>query len=257
MIALVVAAALAAGPALDVGIDEHVGARVPLALAFTDSSGARVTLRDVLAPGDGKPTVLVMAYARCTMLCSVVLRGVADGVKAGRLAPGRDFHLVVVSLDPRETPDEAARVQAALLERLGRTSDRRAWPYLVGAPEAVGALARSLGFRYTWDARTEQYAHPAVVFVLTPDARIAEYLRGVSFPDPILDDAVTRAAAGQLTPDAAQDIVRCFHFDPSLRAHQAAIAAYFQIGAGLVFGGLAILVLALFVHERRRGTWRS
>jgi protein SCO1/2 len=172
MIALVVAAAIAASPEL--GIDEHVGAQVPLASRFTDTTGADVTLRDVLTPGDGKPTLLVMAYARCKMLCSVVLRGVADGVKAGRLAPGRDFHLVVVSLDPRETPDEAARVQAALLERLGRTSDRRAWPYLVGAPEAVGALARSLGFRYAWDPRTEQYAHPAVVFVLTPDARIAE-----------------------------------------------------------------------------------
>ena len=248
MIALVVAAALAT----DVGIDEHVGARVPLALDFTDSAGARVALGDVIAPGDGRPTLLVMAYARCTMLCSVVLRGVADGVRASGLVPGKDFHLVVVSLDPRETPDEGARVQAALLDRVGAAGDRRAWPYLVGAPDQVAALARALGFRYAWDPRTEQYAHPAVAFVLTPDARIAEYLRGAAFPDPIVADALSRAAQGELTPDAAQDVIRCFHFDPALRAHQAAIRAYFEIGAGLVFGALTALVLALVLWERRR-----
>jgi len=239
-------------PKLAVGLDEHLGAPVPRALRFTDTRGTAVTLGDVIAPGDGRPTLLVMAYARCTMLCSVVLRGVAQSVAAMARTPGRDFHLVVVSLDPHETVDEAARKQAVLLEDIGRTGHRDAWPYLVGAPDQVAALAGALGFRYAWDARTQQYAHPAVVFVLTPDARVAEYVRGVRFPDPILADALDRAGRGELTSSAAQDLVRCFHFDPASRAYRARLQMYFQIGASAIFSALLALILSLVVWERRR-----
>lgn len=254
MIAAAVLALIAAASP-SVGLDEHPGAAVPRDLRFLDTRGHDVRLSDVT---DGEPTVLIMAYARCTMLCSVVLRGVGDAVKTSSLTPGRDFHLVIVSLDPTETIDEAARKQAALVERIGKTGDRDAWPYLVGAPSEVARLAAALGFHYRWDARTQQYAHPAVVFVLTPDGRIAEYLRGVTYPD--LDAAIRRAGAGVITAPTAHDLITCFHFDPALRAYQARLALYFRIGAGVVFTILTSLIVALLLWERRRRrrtTWVS
>jgi len=247
--AIVVLSALVASGQPAIGLDEHVGERIPLDAPFVDSSGARTTLAHYFS--GARPIVLVLAYARCTMLCSVVLHAASDAFAAGPLVAGRDYTPIVVSLDPRETPDEAARRQATLLERIGQPGVRASWPYLVGADADIHALADALGFHYAWDPRTEQYAHPAAIFVLTPDGRIAEYLRGVQFAD--LDAAVARAARGELTPSAAHDLVACFHFDPALRRHGAHIQMFFRVGAAIVFGGLASLVIALLVWERRRG----
>lgn len=254
-LAIVAVVALLAGiapaapnPRLAVGLDEHVGARVPRGLVFTASTGERVPLARFL---DGRrPVVLVMAYARCTLLCSVVLRGIAGGVRASELVPGRDYLPLVVSLDPRETPDEAARRQNKLLEDIGHRADRGSWPYLVGDEPSIRALADALGFRYAWDPDTEQYAHPAVAFVIAPDGRIAEYLPGVMFDQ--LDAAVRRAERGELTSSVTRDLLACFHFDPSLRRYETKIALLFRLGAGLVLATLVAIIAALVLWERRR-----
>jgi protein SCO1/2 len=220
---------------------------LPLELGFTESTGRHVALRDLF---DGhRPVVLVMAYARCTMLCSVVLRGIADAVRASRLEPGRDYVPVVISLDPTETSDEGARRQDRLLADIDRDGERDVWPYLVGDELAIATLADTLGFRYAWDARTEQYAHPVVAFVLSPDGRIAEYVRGVRFT--ALDAAVTRARAGVTTRATTTDLLSCFHFDPALRRYESRIALAFRIGAGVVLAALAAMVGWLVVWERR------
>ncbi len=245
---MLVAATAAAEPRLEVGLDEHVGARVPHELAFVDSAGQP---RSLGAFFDGKhPVVLVMAYARCTMLCSVVLRGVAEAMRTTVLVPGEDYLPLVVSLDAHETPDEGARRQNKLLENIGHRGARERWPYLVGDEASIRGLAHALGFRYAWDPHTQQYAHPAVVFVLTPDGRIAEYVRGVTFDG--LTAAIERARRGMTTTSTARDLLSCFHFDPSLRRYEAKIALLFRLGAGLVLASLVGLIGALVVWERRR-----
>ncbi|HEY1556219.1 MAG TPA: SCO family protein [Kofleriaceae bacterium] len=230
---------------LAVGLDEHVGARVPMQLSFTDSTGRRVALGDYF---DGhRPVVLVMAYARCQMLCSLVLRGVAEAIAHGRGEPGVDYLPIVVSLDPRETTSTALHYQDKLLAQIGHPGDRARWPYVVGDQPDIAALADALGFRYAWDSETQQYAHPAVVFVIGPDGRIAEYVRGVTFDD--LPDAVDRARAGALTPSAARDILSCFHFDPATRRYGHQMMLFLRLGAATVVLGL---VLVVFVARRRR-----
>lgn len=241
-------ASAAPDPRLAIGLDERVGVAIPRHLVLTDSTGQHVPLARLF---DGKrPVVLVMAYAHCTMMCSVVLHGLSDAMRSSPIVAGRDYMPVVVSLDPRETVDEAARRQNKLLDDIARPGDRAAWPYLVGDPATIAALADALGFRYAWDPRTQQYAHPAVVFVLTPDGRIAEYLRGVTFQD--LAPAVQRAARGELTSSVAQDLLRCFHFDPALRRYESKIALMYRLGAGVVLLCLTTMIGALFVWERRR-----
>ena len=239
--------AFATGPSqLAVGLDEHVGAQVPAALAFTDSTGAHVTLADYF---DGRrPVVLVLAYARCQMLCSVVLHGVAEAIARGRGTPGSDYLPVIVSLDPRETPSVAAHRQDKLLAEIGYPGERARWPYLVGDDASIHVLAAALGFRYAWDPDTQQYAHPAVVFVLAADGHIAEYVRGVTFAD--LDDAIDRARAGQLTPSAARDILSCFHFDPAARRYGRQMHLFLQLGAATVAIGLGLVVVAFALRRR-------
>jgi len=224
---------------------------VPPQLVFTDTTGRPVALGSYLGQ---RPVVLVLAYARCRMLCSVVLHGMTDAVHASHYIPGRDFTPIVVSLDPDETVDEGARRQAKLLADIGRPNERSAWPYLVGDDASIHALADSLGFHYAWDERTQQFAHPAVVFVLTRDGRIAEYVRGVVFDG--LDAAIERAARGEVTPSTARDLLRCFHDDPARRRYEARLQLAFRIGATVIFCALLALVAGLVSWERRRGRQR-
>jgi protein SCO1/2 len=234
------------------GVDERLGARLPLDAAFTAAGLGEVTLRELF---DGRrPVLLALAYARCTMLCSLVLRGVTDVARRLPLEPGRDYRLVLVGLDARETLDEARRKHAALLADLGRGDDPRRWPYLIGARASIDAVAAAVGFRYAWDARTEQYAHPAVIFALTPDGRVARYLHGLQHDPGEVAAALEDAAAGRLIPAAAADVLRCFRFDPASRRAGARAQAFLRLGGACVLATLIGMIALLVRWERRRGS---
>lgn len=236
-----------APPALEAArVDEKPGAQVPLATNFTGVREGYVQLGQVI---DGtKPVLLVLAYARCTMLCSLLLRGVTEVARSMPLVAGRDYQLVLVGLDARETIDEARRKHASLAADLGKGD----WTYLVGQRDAIDAVARALGFRYAWDARTEQFAHPAVVFALTPDGRVARYLHGVQFDADDLVLALDDAREGRIMSSVAVEALRCFRFDPASRRDGAAALAWMRVGAGLMFITLVMMIVILVRAERRR-----
>lgn len=235
----------------EVRVDERIGQRVPFDLLFTDATGRRALLGSVF---DGRtPVVLVLAYVRCQMLCSLVLHGTTDLVRELPLALGRDYRIVTVSIDPQEQSASAAARRRELVRRSGRDEDEPAWTYLVGAERPIRALADSLGFHYAWDQRTEQFAHPAVLFVLTPDGRIARYFHGVQFAPLEVAASLRAAAAGQLgATSIAEAVLGCFRFDPAARAHREQIDRYLRIGASVVLLVLGSSVLLLFLWERRR-----
>ncbi len=239
-------------PALrGVGVEEHVGARIPLDLTFNDAAGRRIQLAELF--GGGKPVLMVLAYMRCKMLCSLVLSATTEAVKAMPLELGRDYRLVTVGIDPTEDAASAAVKRDELLARAGHPGEHDRWTYLVGADHAIHALADSLGFRYTWDPGTEQYAHPAVVFVLAPDGTIARYLQGVQLDPGDLAAALGAAAARRLSMTSiAETVLSCFHYDPAARAHREAISRYLQIGGATICLFLGGTLLGLFQWERRR-----
>ena len=219
-------------------VDEHVGAQLPLATPFTSATEGATTLGAALGE---RPALLVLAYARCTMLCNLVLRGT---IQAAR---GRDVRLVVVSLDDRETVDEARRKQASMREDLGRD-----FAYLVGARANIDAVANPLGFRYAWEPTTEQYAHPAVIFAITPDGRVARYLHGLSFDPKIVDEALADAAAGRMLTTAAADVLRCFR-SPRTDTAGKRVQLVLRGVATLCLLSLFVTVAVLVIRERRRG----
>lgn len=252
----------AAPPAVrEAGLDERPGAQIPLHLAFTDSTGRAVRLGDYFA--GGKPVLLLMTYTRCAMLCSLVLRGTGEALAGLDQPPGRDFCVVNVSIDPRDTPHEAARKQAVMLEQIGLAGQPERWPFLVGEEPEIGALADSLGFRYAWDARTEQYAHPPVIFAISPQGRVARYLYGFEFAPAEIAGAMARARAGTMdvAPDAARTaderpgigeaILACFRFETSIRIFGAPVQRIFQGGALLILGVVVATVALFFRRERR------
>jgi protein SCO1/2 len=234
-------------PALaGIEVQEHLGAQLPLDRSFTTTRGERIRLGDVL--GNGKPTLLVLAYSRCTMLCNLVLRGAAGVVHELTLRPGRDFNAVAISIDPREAPGEASRTQQMLLVKAGYAGQTERWPFLVGTKADIDAVASTLGFRYRWDAPTEQYAHPAVMFVLSSEGRVAGYFYGLQHDTRAIDNALRCVGPASHAKAAVASVLSCFRFDTLSQKYGKSIRFCFQAGAAAVL----MLLVAGIVRLRAR-----
>jgi protein SCO1/2 len=199
--------------------------------------------------GRGQPALLVLAYSRCSMLCSLVLRATADLVPRLGLTPGKDYELVTISIDPRETPFEAGRTRQVALERAAIV-DGGAWPFLVGDEVSIRRVAESLGFSYQWDAASEQFAHPAVLFTLSPAGRVSGYFYDLT-PDPAAVRAALLGQASSAARGVGAAVLSCFRFDALGRKYGSAVQRCFQAGASLVALALALGVGSLLRRERR------
>jgi protein SCO1/2 len=235
-----------------VDIDEHLGAAVPLDVPFTDSLGRPRRLRELL---DGRrPVILILAYYRCPMLCDLVLAGVSRAMERLGWAPGRDYLGLTVSIDPKDTPLTAHVKQAAVLQAIGRVdpASEAGWPFLVGPPPSVRALADAVGFRYAYDPQSDQFAHPAVAAVLTPDGRISRYLYGVDFRLLDVRLALSEAARGRVGGIVARLLLTCFRYDPSARRYGFYVSAVLKGGASLVILTVGSLLAVLWRRDARR-----
>lgn len=230
-----------------VGLDTRAGNEVPHELWFSTTEGRRIQLGDLF---DGeRPVLLVMTYVRCKMLCSLVLRGTIDLVRAMKPQLGRDYRVVMVSIDPSE---DLASAAARMRDIDAKLEHSDGWSYLVGAERSIHALARSIGFRYVLDPKTDQFAHPAVVFVLTPTGTISTWIPGTQFDPSQVTTALSIAKMGGVASASSESILSCFMFDPALRAHRDLIERYLKIGGASVFLLLATFVGLLVLWERKR-----
>jgi protein SCO1/2 len=234
-------------------VNEHLGQRLPLDLVFVDSTGARAPLRSLF---DGvHPVLLVLAYSECPQLCSLVLDGAVRAIQqmeswGWHLGPR--YRVATISFDASERVDQAARKQGRILASLGRT-DRTAWPFLVGDEASVGALTHALGFTFLRDPRSGTLAHPAVVFVLSPDGMISRYLYGTDYAARDLKLALLEASDGKTGTFGDKILLRCFHYDPATRRYGLFVARFMKVGGALIFAIAALVIVTFARHERRRG----
>jgi protein SCO1/2 len=162
----------------EIGFDQNLDQHVPLDVPFRDERGRTVRLRDYFG---SRPVVLVFAYYDCPMLCTQVINGLSMALNILSLVPGRDFEIVTVSFNPRDTPAAASAKKAMYLERYRRDGAAQAWHFLSGDQPSIDRITKAAGFRYVWDAETKQFAHPTGVIVLTPDGRLSRYLFGIEY----------------------------------------------------------------------------
>jgi protein SCO1/2 len=189
-------------PLREIGFDQHIGQPVPVEATFRDEHGRGVVLGQYLGQ---RPVVLAFVYYSCPMLCTQVLSGLTNALNTMSLAAGRDFDVVVVSIDPRETPEMAADQKATFLARYRGDGAADGWHFLTGEQASIDRLARAAGFRFAWDEATQQFAHPAGVVVLTPDGRLARYLFGIEYGGRDLRFAIVEASNGPAGIDRRRD----------------------------------------------------
>jgi protein SCO1/2 len=232
----------------DVGFDQHLGDTVPLDAVFRDETGQSVKLGDYFGP---RPVVLSLAYYECPMLCTVTLNGLASALDVLAFTPGRDFEIVTVSFEPKETPALAAAKKGAYLHRYKRPGAAAAWHFLTGDAAQIRRLTDAVGFKYVWDERTRQYAHASGVMVLTPDGRLARYLYGVEYAPKDLRFAIVEASQGRILSPVDRLLLYCYHYDPALGRYGKSVMALLRVGAVLTLGGLGAMIFGL---RRRQGT---
>lgn len=237
----------------DLNITEKLGSRVPLDLEFIDADGQRVKLAQYF---DGKkPVLLQMVYYRCPMQCGTVLQKLYTRLNKLDFLPGEKFNIIVVSFDPTETTEAAARARV-----LGHTSFVRdlpkdinaSWAYLTSEAKPARSLADSVGFAYRFLPESREYAHAAVSIVLTPDGKVSRYLYGIDYSASLLRMALLEATDGRIGTTVDRILHFCYRFDPN--ANQYVIEAFrlMQITGVLTALGLGGLMAGLWVIDRRR-----
>jgi protein SCO1 len=223
-----------------VGITEHAGARLPLDLEFTDEDGKPVRLAQFF-PGD-RPVILTLGYYRCPMLCTLVLNSLVDGLKDLPWTPGQQFEIVTVSIDPTETPTLAKLKKQNYLADYGRPGAAAGWHFLTGREENIRKLAEAVGFGYRYVEERGQYAHPAAIFVVTPDGRMAKYLYGVLYQPKTLRLALAEAGQGKIGTTTDQLLLYCFHYDAQEGRYVLAASNIMRLG-----GAATALVVGLWL----------
>ncbi|MBV6430541.1 MAG: hypothetical protein IANPNBLG_00655 [Bryobacteraceae bacterium] len=225
----------------NIGIDQKMGARVPADLTFADEQGKQVTLGQYL----GKPVILALVYYTCPSLCNMVLRGTVRSVHGIPLTAGKEYNVVAVSFDPRETFSQAAAKKEEVIRQYGRPGAESGWHFLTGSEGAINTLAASVGFRFAYDSNTNQFVHPSCIIVLTPEGRVARYFYGISYPERDVRLGLVEASGGKIGSPVDQVLLYCFHYDPANGKYGFVIMSALRAGgvvtAGLLFGFMIIM----------------
>jgi len=234
----------------EVGIEEKLGGALPLEARFTTQDGTEVALGELL--GRGRPVVLALVYYNCPMLCELVLSGMARAMRETGLELGKDFDAVTLSFDPRDTPELALERQRGYLQALGKPEARRSWTFLTGRETEVKAVAKAAGFGYAYDEKTRQYAHPAALFVLTPEGHLSRYLYGIEYPPKDLRLALVEAGQGRVGTSFDRILLTCYRYDPASRQYVPYALGIMRVSMLAVLAGVG-LMLGVFWRRELKG----
>jgi protein SCO1/2 len=219
-------------PALvGVGIDQKLDQQVPLDLTFRDEAGRPVPLATFF---HGKPVLLALVYYRCPMLCTQILSGLVSSLKVVSFDPGRDFEVVSVSFDPKDTPETAAAKKENYLRRYGRPNTANGFHFLTGDEPNIKALTDAVGFHYKYDPVTDQFAHASGIMILTPEGRLSRYFYGVEYAPRDVRLGLVEASANKIGTPVDAALLFCFHYDPATGKY-GAIAMNLLRAAGAAF----------------------
>jgi protein SCO1/2 len=248
-----------------VTVDEHLGARVPLDATFRTQDGQLTTLRQVLA-GE-LPTILTFNYSDCPMLCSLQLNGLANALptlaapvdhngKQVTFELGKQFRVVTIDLEPRESIEKMAQMRDRYVAKLPAAQQKAArdgWTFLVavapGDDSQIRRVAEAVGFKYTYVPERAEWAHPAALIFVSSGGTVTRYVYGIEYEAQVMRDSILKAGLSEAAT-AVGFMNRCYHFDPDASSHARAGVMALRLGAA---GFLVLLVTGLGVlHAVRR-----
>jgi len=229
----------------NVGFEPPLNGRLPLDLAFRDETGRNVQFREYFQQ---KPVLLALVYYGCPMLCDQVEQGVVGTLRMLSFTPGKDYEVVFVSFDPRETPEMAAQKKEVAMTHFRRPETAGGWHFLTGSKESINALTKGANFRYSFDQKSGLFAHASGIMLLTADGRISRYFYGVEYPSRDVRLGLVDASAGKIGTPIDHALLFCYRYDPASGRYSASILKIIRLGGVLTILGL---VAGMLVFRRR------
>jgi protein SCO1/2 len=239
----------------NVQVRQHLNQQLPLNAAFVDETGAPVTLGKYF---DGKhPAVLSMVYYNCPMLCSEEMDGLTSALEMVHLVPGKDFQIVLISIDPSETPELAAKKKAFYVKRYGHPETADGWHFLTGQRPAIDAVSDAVGFGYVRvpgpDGKLTQFAHASSIEIVTPTGKLAQYYLGVEYSPKDVLLGLIDASGNKIGSPVANILTYCYHYDPQNNKHSLIVARVVQLGGIVTVASLGSFIFLMFRRDLKLG----
>jgi protein SCO1 len=233
-----------------VGVSQHLNQQLPMDAAFVDESGKPVKLGDYF----GKhPAILSLVYYTCPMLCSEELDGLTSSLEMVKLTPGKDFDVVIISIDPSDTPEQAAKSKALYVKRYGRPETAAGWHFLTGQRPAIDAVTNTVGFGYVRvpgpDGKLSQFAHASSIEIVTPEGKLAQYYLGVEYSPKDMLLGLIDASGNKIGSPVANILTYCYHYDPQTNKHSLVVARVVQVGGMITVAGLGGFMFLMFRRD--------
>lgn len=238
-------------PLKKVGIEQKLNGQLPLEARFKDSSGNVVKLGDYF--GKGKPVILALVYYECPMLCNEVLNGMTGSLKALSFTVGKEFDVIALSFDPRENdnPNLAKNKKEGYLERYNRPESRDGWHFLTGEQSEIDKLTEAVGFNYTFDEKSNQFAHAGGIMIATPEGRLSRYFYGIDYSPKDIKFGIMESSKSRIGNLAEELYLYCFHYDPSTGKYGLAILRVLRLAAVFTLLGLGAMLLTLWFKNKK------
>jgi protein SCO1 len=237
---------------IKIGFEQNVGRTISRDLLFRDADGSSVKIGNCIG---GKPTLLILGYYHCPMLCTLINDGLINALQQLRIDVGKDFNAVDVSIDPRETPALAATRKNQYLKRYGRAGASDAWHFLTGDQSAVTRLTSEAGFHFVYDPESNEYAHPSGVIVLTPKGKISRYFLGVNIDPRELNLAIRAASRGESGSVINRFALLCYHYNPITGKYGATIMSILRASGIATVLAIGFWIFFLTRKGRELANW--
>jgi len=233
----------------NVAFRPELNGQVPLDTAFREESGKSVQLGQYFH--QQKPVLLAFVYYGCPMLCTQLEQGVVGSLRMLSFSPGRDYEVVVVSFDERDTPEMAAAKKNTAMDHFRRKETAAGWHFLSGSRESIAAVTNSANFHFNFDAKNNLFAHASGIMLLTPEGRISRYFYGVEFPGRDLRLGLVDASQGKIGTPVDKMLLFCFQYDPSTARYSATILRIMRVLALMTIAGLLLMIVIYRQRDKR------
>lgn len=235
-----------------VGIEQKLGATLPLDTELRDENGNTVKLGDYF--NAGRPTIVTFVYFDCPMLCNQVLNGLTGSLKGMSFDAGKEFDVVAISFDARENenPTLAKNKKANYMERYNRPGTEKGWHFLTGTQASIDAVTSAAGFGYKWDEKSNQFAHAAAVMIASPEGKLTRYFYGIDYSPKDLKFGIMESAENKVGNPAEQLLLYCYHYDPATGKYGLAILNVIRLGGVATLIGLGAMGFVFWRRNKRR-----
>jgi protein SCO1/2 len=230
----------------NVGIDQRLGEQLPLDLVFRDENGSTVRLGDYFGK---KPVVLTLVYYTCPMLCNQVLNGLTSGLDVVSFDIGKEFEVVTVSFDPRETPELARKKKQTYIDWYKRQGAAEGWHFLTGDQLSIERLTQAVGFHYKFDQSTDQFIHASGIMIATSQGKLARYFYGIEYAPKDLRLGLVEASDNKIGNPVDRLLLYCYHYDPASGKYGAVVMNILRLAGLATIVGVAAM---LWLLKRRR-----